>query len=380
VAQQPNLVIWPCHSIAIGVLLAPEAGRLIVPPVRHADADLQKRELRADPYTVHRIQESYERIPEILGHCSGVGHEAALDVGCGAGFDTFALAAEFDRVIAVEVGRRPLRIARRIARKHHIARVAFQRQDARIPASGGPFDFVYSNGMSHYTPQRARLVETLVQSAKPDGWLFISEETEGYPPLEIEKAIRQRDTRRLRERLRQVMNGVLGFPGFRFFVSGSIESLLLACGAKVTRSDTTDWLGLPYWQRTWARRVDEAVEVETLRGDYADLPNDLGRLRDVCKPLVGRRLTRDERFQLLDFAKSEGRLAPFAIFVLMIEAVDVSLSHETSLVERIRSRSPTRLQGAQPRWERVDDLFTQFRDLVAARRAERPHDPTTTAA
>jgi len=341
--------------------------------VRHADADLRKRELRADPYTVRRIQdESYERIPEILGHCFSMGHEAALDVGCGAGFDTFALAAEFDRVIAIEIQRRPLRTARRIARQHHIARVAFHRQDARIPASGGPFDFIYCNGMSHYTPQRARLVETLVQSVKPDGWLFISEETEGYPPLEIEKAIRQRDNRSLRERLRQVMNGVLGFPGFRFFASGSLESLLFACGAKVTRSDTTDWLGLPYWQRTWARRVAETVEVETIQGDYTHLPDELGRLRDVCKPLVGRKLTKDERFRLLDFAKSEGRLAPFAMFVLIIEAVDASLSSETSLMERIRRRGPTRLQEAQPKWERVDHLFTQFRELVAARQAEMP--------
>jgi SAM-dependent methyltransferase len=341
--------------------------------VRHTDADLRQRELRADSYTVHRIQDqSYERIPEILSHCFSVGHEAALDVGCGAGFDTFALAAEFDRVIAIEVGRRPLRTARRIARDHQVERVAFLRQDARLPASGGPFDFIYSNGMSHYTPQRARLVQTLVQSAKPDGWLFIGEETEGYAPLEIERAIRQRDNRSLRERLRQVINGILGLPGFRFFASGSLESLLVACGAEVTRSDTTDWVGLPYWQRTWARRVDETMEVKTIDGDYTDLPDELGRLRDVCKPLVGRELTSDERVRLLDFAKSEARLAPFAIFVLITEVVDSSLSVETSLMEKVRSRGPTRLQRAQPKWERVDDLFAQFRALVAARQAEMP--------
>jgi SAM-dependent methyltransferase len=343
--------------------------------VRHSDADLRQRELRADSYTVHRIQDqSYERIPEILAHCSSIGHEAALDVGCGAGFDTFALATEFDRVIAIEVQRRPLRTARRIARDHQVGRVAFLRQDARVPASGGPFDFIYSNGMSHYTPQRSRLVQTLVQSAKPDGWLFISEETEGYGPLEIEQAIRHRDNRRLRERLRQVMNGILGFPGLRFFASGSLESLLVACGAEVTRSDTSDWVGLPYWQRTWARRVDETMDVETIRDDYTDLPDELVRLRDVCKPLVGRKLTRDERFGLLDFAKSESRLAPFAIFVLITEVVDASLSVETSLMEKVRSRGPTRLQRAQPNWEHLGDLFAQFRALVAARQTQMPAD------
>jgi 2-polyprenyl-3-methyl-5-hydroxy-6-metoxy-1,4-benzoquinol methylase len=343
------------------------------PCMRHADADLRQRELRADPYTVHRIKDrSYSRIAEILAHCSGVDHEAALDVGCGAGFDTFALAAEFDRIIAIEVERRPLRTARRIAREHQLVRVAFRRQDARIPASGGPFDFIYCNAMSHYTPQRGRLVETLVQSAKPEGWLFISEETEGYAPLEIEKAIRERDNRRLRARLRQVMNGVLGVPAFRFFVSGTLEPLLFACGAEVTRTDTTDWVGLPYLQRTWARRVNETMAVEAI-DDYTDLPEELVQLRDVWKPLVGRQLTRDERFQLLEFAKSESRLAPFAIFVLIIEVVDAGLSWETSLIEKIRSRGPARLRGAQPDWERVDDLFTQFRDLVAAQHdAEMP--------
>jgi 2-polyprenyl-3-methyl-5-hydroxy-6-metoxy-1,4-benzoquinol methylase len=336
--------------------------------MRHADADLRKRELKADPYTVYRIQDqSYARIAETLAHCPGVGHEAALDVGCGAGFDTFALAAEFDRIIAIEVQRRSLRTARRIAREHQLARVAFRRQDARVPASGGPFDFVFCNAMSHYTPQRAQLVETLVQSAKPDGWLFISEETEGYAPLEIEKAIRVQDNRALRARLRQVMNGIVGFPAFRFFVSGTLEPLLLTCGAEVTRTNTTDWVGLPYLQRTWARRVNETMVVEAIHGDYTDLPDELGQLRDVCKPLLGRQLTRDERFRLLEFAKSEGRLAPFAIFVLIIEAVDPCLSWEKSLIEKVRSRGPTRLQMAQPDWDRVDDLFTQFRDLVAAR-------------
>jgi len=221
--------------------------------------------------------------------------------------------------------------------------------------------------MSHYTQQRARLVETLVQSAKPNGWLFIGEETEGYAPLEIEKAIGERDNRSLRARLRQVMNGILGFPAFRFFASGTLEPLLFACGAEATWSDTTDWVGLPYFQRTWARRVSETILVDEIHGDYTDLPDELGQLRDVCKPLVGRRLTRDERFRLLEFAESGGRLAPFAIFLLIIEVIDARLSWETSLTEKIRNRTPTRLKGAQPDWERVDDLFTQFRDLVAAR-------------
>jgi 2-polyprenyl-3-methyl-5-hydroxy-6-metoxy-1,4-benzoquinol methylase len=342
--------------------------------MRYADADLRKRELKADPYTVHRIRDrSYARIAEILAHCSGVGHEAALDVGCGAGFDTFALAAEFDRVIAIEVERRPIRTARRIAREHQLDRIAFRRQDARIPASGGPFDFIYCNAMSHYTPQRGRLVETLVQSLRPDGWLFISEETEGYAPLEIEKAIRERDSRSLRARLRQVMNGVLGVPTFRFFVSGTLEPLLFACGAEVTRTDTTDWVGLPYLQRSWARRVNETMVAETIHDDYTDLLDVLAQLRDVWKPLVGRQLTKDERSQLLEFAKSEARLAPFAIFVLIIEVVDAGLSWETPLIEKIRSRGPTRLQKSQPDWDRVDDLFTQFRNLVAAQdHAEMP--------
>jgi 2-polyprenyl-3-methyl-5-hydroxy-6-metoxy-1,4-benzoquinol methylase len=336
--------------------------------MRHADADLRNRDLKADRYTVHRIQDrSYTQISEILDHCPGMGHEAALDVGCGAGFDTFALAAEFDRVIAIEVQRRSLRIARRIAREHQLERIAFRRQDARVPASGGPFDLIYCNAMSHYTPQRAQLIKTLVQSAKPNGWLFITEETEGYAPLEIEKAIRARDNRSLRARLRQVMNGVLGFPAFRFFASGTLEPLLSACGAEVTRTNTTDWVGLPYVQRTWARRVDEPMVVEAMHGDYKDLPDELGDLSDVWKALLGRRLTREDRFRLLEFAESKGRLAPFALFALMIDVVDANLPSKTSLVEKVRSRAPSPLQRAQPDWERVDDLFTRFRKIVAAR-------------
>ena len=221
--------------------------------------------------------------------------------------------------------------------------------------------------MSHYTPQRARLVETLVQSAKPGGWIFIGEETEGYAPLEIENAIRDQDSRSLRARLRQILNGILGLPEFRFFVSGNLEPLLFACGAEATWSDTTEWMGLPYFQRTLARRANQTMVAEAIQGDYTELPGEIGRLQEICKPVLGRPLTRDERLRLSDFAESEGRLAPFAIFVLMIEAIDPRLSSRASLIEKIRSRGPTRLKGAQPDWEHVEELFTRFRDLVAAR-------------
>src|SRR5438445_3936849 len=274
--------------------------------MRYADADLRKHELPADPYTIHRIQDqSYERIAELLARCSDVGHEAALDVGCGAGFDTFALAGEFDRIIAIEVQRRPLRTARRIAREHQLGRISFRRQDALRPASGGPFDFIYCNGMSHYTPQRARLVETLVQSAKPGGWIFIGEETEGYAPLEIENAIRDQDSRSLRARLRQILNGILGLPEFMFFVSGNLEPLLFACGAEATWSDTTEWMGLPYFQRTLARRANQTMVAAAIQGDYTELPGEIGRLQEICKPVLGRPPPRDQRLQLSDFAEPE---------------------------------------------------------------------------
>jgi protein-L-isoaspartate O-methyltransferase len=335
--------------------------------MRYPEADLRTRIFRADPYTRRRIVESYSLIDDVLEIAAPDGHEAAFDVGCGAGYETFALAGEFDRVIAIDVSRRALRTARGIARRFRLERIHFHRRNALAPDVSGPFDFVYCNVMSHGTRSRCELVRQLVLATKLGGSLFISEECEGYAPLESERAIQERDERFLRGRLRQVINALLGLTSFRFFASGTMEPILANYGAAVTHTETRDWERLPYLERTWARRVKTVQLTQAGHPDYHVLPKNLRDLGDLFRPLLGRRLSPHERLLIRQSARSDEQLAPLAMFLLMAEAVDPRLSAEhLPLTTRLHSRLPAILRRGEPDWPLLDELFAEFRTLVSA--------------
>jgi hypothetical protein len=206
----------------------------------------------------------------------------------------------------------------------------------------------------------------LVLALKPGGWLFVSEECEGYVPLETEKGILKRDQRILRDRLRQVMSGVLGLTSFRFFVSGTIAPLLENQGAVVMHTETYDWEGLPYLQRTWARRIAEPKSTRPAHPDYQVLPEGLRNLRDCCLPFIGRQLSPEERRRVKKLAKLDDRLAPLAMFLLMAEHVDPGLSSEQpSLMTKLRSHIPASRHRAHLDWLRLSELFAEFRALVS---------------
>src|SRR5207245_3942803 len=100
------------------------------------------------PYTRTRIGESYDHIDRILERFSGLRHERALDIGCGSGFDTFALAARFERVTAVDASRRRTLTAAILVRRAGIPGIRVQRVKAEDLRSAESYDFVYCNIMS----------------------------------------------------------------------------------------------------------------------------------------------------------------------------------------------------------------------------------------
>ena len=75
-------------------------------PLRHPECDLrswlQKHSGIASDYTARRITGSYPRIQRILGDTQGLSYNAAFDIGCGSGFDSFAMAVHFDQVVAID--------------------------------------------------------------------------------------------------------------------------------------------------------------------------------------------------------------------------------------------------------------------------------------
>ena len=168
---------------------------------------------RVDAYTAQRLGGGDAQIAGVLARCEGLTHGEALDVGYGAGFETFALASRFERVVAIDNRADFIRKARRIARDRGVENITFLRHDALEPLPDTHrFDFVYCNNMSHHVASRCRLIARLADAVRPGGWLFMSEEAEGLPPMMIEQALDTRDDVALRVFSRQLINGLRRRP------------------------------------------------------------------------------------------------------------------------------------------------------------------------
>jgi ubiquinone/menaquinone biosynthesis C-methylase UbiE len=105
---------------------------------------LDARRYRLEPFI-----ERYARFAEQRGR-------RVLEVGCGAGSDLFRFARAGARVTGVDLSARSLRLARqRLALTGLRARLLVADAEA-LPLRDASFDFVYSWGVLHHTPDTAR--------------------------------------------------------------------------------------------------------------------------------------------------------------------------------------------------------------------------------
>src|SRR3954469_16948997 len=113
--------------------------------MRHPEADirawLEANPGRIDAYTAKRIAEGYDRMPSVLAACDGLGADTAFDAGSGPGFDSFALATHFDRVVAVDTSARVIRAAAAIAKDAGVTNIEFRQGDAARDPDPGRYDF-----------------------------------------------------------------------------------------------------------------------------------------------------------------------------------------------------------------------------------------------
>ena len=333
------------------------------------DADLRpllaERPRTINAYAAGRIAESYSNVETVLAHCPGISLDSAYDVGSGAGHESFGLAAHFERVVACDTSRRAVWQARRAAKAAGLDRIEFQRADAERWRPDGRFSLVFSNVMSHNGSSRLQLLDELRAVMDDGGWLVYSEECEGYPPMEIHRAIEARDTAALRERLRQVLNGCLGRPGFRFFLAGSAGPELERLGFEIAERERKPWRGIDTLERLWARAARPAERAEREDPDYSSLDPGLRELRGWMGELVERARTggldagaRDEVERRV--GESGNRLAPYLLYVLMAAEALPSFEASPSPVERARRRGPSWARPADPDWGRLEELDRAF--------------------
>jgi SAM-dependent methyltransferase len=329
---------------------------------------LDRRPDLVPDYARERIRESYEHVDSILEHCAGVARGEALDVGSGYGYDSFALAAHFDHVSAIDINSAAVAGAARFAEEAGVANVTFASASTDDYEPSQPADFVLANAMSHLTASRCELLRRLRAASARGAWLYYTEECEAYGPFEIGRAIAARDADELTARVRQVLNGFLGRPHIRFYVAGSAGPVLESLGFEPLHRETQTWGELAVLDRVWARASDvPPAPAGDLDRDYgAHAPEELVDIRPRFADAVdalgkGRR---DAVDRVAAQATDGGnRLAPYLAVAAMGGLIPGGLAPQPGLVDRIRRRLG---RGRQLPWGELDGLARVFREAAGA--------------
>jgi len=114
------------------------------------------------------------RLQWIDEHASLAG-KRVIDVGCGGGVLTEAMAHKSDFVLGIDLADKPLKVAQLHALESG-ARVAYRECAAETLAAETPeaFDVVTCMEMLEHVPEPAQTVQACATLAKPGGWVFFS--------------------------------------------------------------------------------------------------------------------------------------------------------------------------------------------------------------
>lgn len=193
----------------------------------------------------------------------------ALDVGCGAGLMTVAMAGRGLNVTATDSS--PEMIAqceRRVRAAGLDGHVAVARADAHaLPFADGSFDLVVAIGLLPWLHDPAGGVRELVRVTRPDGWIIVTADNR----RRLNRLIEPRESpvlaplrvarRRHRERRGRMPGGV---PSYRH-TPQELDGMLIAEGAVPTRRTTVGFgpftvLGRRIVPDAAGRRLHHALE------------------------------------------------------------------------------------------------------------------------
>jgi 2-polyprenyl-3-methyl-5-hydroxy-6-metoxy-1,4-benzoquinol methylase len=111
----------------------------------------------------------------------------ALDLGCGTGVLSFALARRGFTVLGIDHSEEMLAVAERKRTGQKFAgSVQFVKGDARhVPADDEEFDCITCQGLLHHLPEMESCLSELARLLRPDGHFFISEPSSRRSPLSV---------------------------------------------------------------------------------------------------------------------------------------------------------------------------------------------------
>ncbi|WP_293995709.1 bifunctional 2-polyprenyl-6-hydroxyphenol methylase/3-demethylubiquinol 3-O-methyltransferase UbiG [Sphaerotilus sp.] len=112
-----------------------------------------------------------------IEQCAGpLDGKRIVDVGCGGGILSEAMARQGARVLGVDLAERSLKVAQLHAMEAGIDNVAYREVAAEVLAEEQPgqFDIVTCMEMVEHVPDPAAIVAACAKLVKPGGWVFLS--------------------------------------------------------------------------------------------------------------------------------------------------------------------------------------------------------------
>ncbi len=317
--------------------------------VKHPECDL--RSWLSDhtgvvsDYSHARIIKSYDAIYKMLLPLKDMVYHNAYDVGCGSGFDSFALGTVFDHVVAADTNKQAIDEARLITSRAGLTSISFEHVDVVKYKPQSKCDLVFCNLMSHNVASRIALLKQIEGCMQDGGYLLYAELTEGYGPMEIHRAVREKDQAKLVSYLDQVLCGFSECKKFRFYESGSIKKLLSSLGFSILDHHVEYWNGLVISEKIVCRKglSRSATSLQTIDDDYVNISEDFNEIKSHFNKAISLRksygYTENQKTAIMELIQSiDNRFSPFLLFLLMDDVVLPGFKRRASYLSRIRRR------------------------------------------
>ena len=120
-----------------------------------------------------RSQHELTWIAELIPFESFRGRDV-LEVGCGAGFDAYEFVRHGARYVGIDIVPANIDLAHRHLAHHGLSPKLLVGDAEHVPFEDESFDFVYSNGVLHHTPDLPRAISEARRVLRPGGRLCVS--------------------------------------------------------------------------------------------------------------------------------------------------------------------------------------------------------------
>jgi ubiquinone/menaquinone biosynthesis C-methylase UbiE len=193
----------------------------------HDDTVLEQFDARAEAYlasAVHSAGPDLERARALLAG-GGQSRGALLNVGCGAGHLSFALAPLLARVVASDPSPSMLKTVAAAARERGYAHLETLQAGAhRLPFAAGEFDVVASRYSAHHWLDVPAALREMRRALAPTGRLLMIDLCGGETPLvdtHLQAIELLRDPSHVRDFTRSEWRALLAEAGFEILVEES---------------------------------------------------------------------------------------------------------------------------------------------------------------